>query len=154
MKRGRVEFRADKGSVVHVPIGKVRCTPVAKHIPQLALSRHAQCILPQLALPDAFVSLFWEEGAVWGLHTGSAPLAVLAPTDAAPVGSLVQVTFETKQLVENAGALVDALLNARPAKLKGSGASGYLLRVSMSSTMGPSVPVLVKSLVAVRPAKP
>eukprot|EP00873_Tetraselmis_striata_P011737 jgi/Tetstr1/432001/TSEL_021477.t1 len=85
MKRGRVEFRADKGSVVHVPIGKVN--------------------------------------------------------------------FSSKQLAENAGALVDALLAARPAKLKGSGASGYLLRVHLSSTMGPSVPVLVKSMVAARANK-
>lgn len=86
MKRGRVEFRADKGAVVHVPIGKV--------------------------------------------------------------------DFETKKLIENAGALADALLAARPAKLKGSGSSGYILKVSVSSTMGPSAPVLVKSLVAARPAKP
>jgi len=80
MKRGRVEFRADKGGVIHVPIGKV--------------------------------------------------------------------DFPLESLADNAGVLAAALLAARPAKLKGSGASGYLLRAHVSSTMGPSVPVLVNSLTA------
>jgi hypothetical protein len=62
----------------------------------------------------------------------------------------IQVHFDDEKLVENAGALMEALLLARPPKLKGSGASNFILRMYMSSTMGPSVPVMVQSVVAAR----
>lgn len=79
MKRGRAEFRADKGAVVHVGLGKA--------------------------------------------------------------------SFADDALSANIGALVSALLSARPKGVKGSGASGYLLSASLSSTMGEGVPVSVASLV-------
>lgn len=79
LKRGRVEFRADKGGVVHAALGRV--------------------------------------------------------------------SFADDHLASNVGALVSALLSARPKGVKGSGASGYLLKASLSSTMGPGVPVTIASLV-------
>ena len=79
LKRGRVEFRADKGAVVHAAVG--RCS------------------------------------------------------------------FDEDQVYANIGALASALLSARPKGVKGSGSGGYLLKASLSSTMGPGVPVSVASLV-------
>jgi ribosomal protein L1 len=80
VKRGRVEFRADKGGVLHAGIGKA--------------------------------------------------------------------SFDDAALADNAAALAAALLAARPKGVKGSGAGGYLLKATLSSTMGPGVPVALPSLVA------
>lgn len=79
LKQGRVEFRADKGAVVHAAVG--RCS--------------------------------FEEDAVYA----------------------------------NIGALASALLSARPKGVKGSGAGGYMLKASLSSTMGPGIRVSLASLV-------
>lgn len=79
LKKGRVEFRADKGGVVHAAVGRA--------------------------------------------------------------------SFSEEQVAANIGALVGALLAARPKGVKGSGAGGYLLKASLSSTMGAGVPVTVASLV-------
>ena len=46
-------------------------------------------------------------------------------------------SFESEQLAENASALIDALLKAKPAAAKGT----YLKRISISTTMGPGVRV-------------
>jgi large subunit ribosomal protein L1 len=50
----------------------------------------------------------------------------------APVG---KTSFPTKSLVENAHALVDSIVKAKPAAAKGK----YLKSVTLSSTMGPGV---------------
>lgn len=46
-----------------------------------------------------------------------------------------KVSFEAEQIVANAGALIDAVLKAKPAASKGT----YLKKVSMSTTMGPGI---------------
>ncbi|DBA79534.1 TPA: hypothetical protein ACH3X1_008236 [Trebouxia sp. C0004] len=58
-----------------------------------------------------------------------------------------KVSFSPDKLHSNVGALCSALLDARPKGVKGSGASGYLLKAALTSTMGVSVPVSVASLV-------
>lgn len=50
----------------------------------------------------------------------------------APIG---KVSFDTEKLADNLGALLDALIKAKPAAAKGT----YLKNVSISSTMGPGV---------------
>src|SRR5215204_1646029 len=50
----------------------------------------------------------------------------------APVG---KISFETQNLIENAHALVDSVVKAKPAAAKGK----YLKSVTMSSTMGPGI---------------
>ena len=50
----------------------------------------------------------------------------------APVG---KTSFPTSNLVENAHALVDSIVKAKPAAAKGK----YLRSVTLSSTMGPGV---------------
>jgi large subunit ribosomal protein L1 len=52
----------------------------------------------------------------------------------APVG---KVSFAERSLVENAHALVDSVVKAKPAAAKGK----YLKTATMSSTMGPAVPI-------------
>ncbi|MCY0879372.1 MAG: 50S ribosomal protein L1 [Firmicutes bacterium] len=52
----------------------------------------------------------------------------------APIG---KVTFDTEQLRENLSALMDALLKAKPAAAKGT----YVRSVTISTTMGPGIPV-------------
>lgn len=52
----------------------------------------------------------------------------------APVG---KTSFPAQSLVENATALIDSVLKARPAAAKGK----YLRSITVSSTMGPGVPV-------------
>jgi len=51
-----------------------------------------------------------------------------------PVG---KVSFDTEKLVDNAGAVLDSLIKAKPSTAKGT----YLQRISVSSTMGPGVRV-------------
>ena len=46
-------------------------------------------------------------------------------------------SFEAAQLVENAAALIDVIIRAKPAVAKGT----YLKKISISSTMGPGVRV-------------
>ncbi|MBW2703170.1 MAG: 50S ribosomal protein L1 [Deltaproteobacteria bacterium] len=52
----------------------------------------------------------------------------------APVG---KISFDSQKLKENLGALVDALLKARPASAKGI----YIKVVAISTTMGPGVKI-------------
>jgi large subunit ribosomal protein L1 len=52
----------------------------------------------------------------------------------APIG---RVSFETGQLSENLGAFMDQIVRARPSSAKGQ----YVRSVTVSSTMGPGVPV-------------
>jgi len=52
----------------------------------------------------------------------------------APVGKL---SFPTQNLVENAQALLDSVVKAKPAAAKGK----YLRSATMSSTMGPGIPI-------------
>jgi large subunit ribosomal protein L1 len=58
---------------------------------------------------------------------------------AAPVG---KASFEAKALVENAQALTDAVLRARPSTAKGT----YIKNASISSTMGPGFKLDVAAL--------
>ena len=51
-----------------------------------------------------------------------------------PVG---KVSFEGQKLLENANAVLDSLVKAKPSSAKGT----YLLHISVSSTMGPGVRV-------------
>ena len=55
-----------------------------------------------------------------------------------------KVSFEADKLLENAKALADAIVKAKPAGAKGT----YVQKVSVSSTMGPGVRVDVASLTA------
>jgi large subunit ribosomal protein L1 len=48
-----------------------------------------------------------------------------------------KTSFDQQKLVENASSLLSSLLRAKPASAKGT----YLLRVAVSSTMGPGVHV-------------
>lgn len=52
----------------------------------------------------------------------------------APIG---RVSFSAEQLGENLGALMDSVVRAKPAASKGT----YVKSVTVSSTMGPGVPV-------------
>lgn len=52
----------------------------------------------------------------------------------APIG---RVSFEAQKLEENLAAVMDSIVRARPASAKGS----YIQSVTVSSTMGPGVPV-------------
>ena len=78
MKQGRVEFRADKGAIIHAGIGKK--------------------------------------------------------------------SFSVEALQENIEAFVQSVVEARPKAIKGQGIPGYILKMSLSTTMGPSVPVALPSL--------
>ncbi|WP_417321232.1 50S ribosomal protein L1 [Emcibacter sp.] len=55
-----------------------------------------------------------------------------------------KASFDEKALVENARALLDALLKAKPSGAKGA----YLKAISMSSTMGPGVKVDIAAVSA------
>jgi large subunit ribosomal protein L1 len=48
-----------------------------------------------------------------------------------------KVSFPKQQLVENASALLEALMRAKPASAKGK----YVKAISVSSTMGPGIKV-------------
>jgi large subunit ribosomal protein L1 len=61
--------------------------------------------------------------------------------------SIGKKSFEPSQLLENAQALLDAIIKAKPAASKGV----YLKKISLSTTMGPGVridPVSVTSKAA------
>jgi large subunit ribosomal protein L1 len=51
--------------------------------------------------------------------------------------SVGKVAFEAGQLVENATAVLDSVMKAKPATSKGT----YLKSITVSSTMGPGIPV-------------
>ena len=57
-------------------------------------------------------------------------------------GTIGRASFSVEQLEQNLKALVDALIKAKPASSKGQ----YLKKISVSSTMGPSVRVDTGSL--------
>ncbi|MEE8256901.1 MAG: 50S ribosomal protein L1 [Acidobacteriota bacterium] len=56
----------------------------------------------------------------------------------APVG---KASFEAARLTENASALISSVLRAKPAASKGH----YVKSVTVSSTMGPGIPVVVEA---------
>ena len=55
----------------------------------------------------------------------------------APVG---KKSFDAEKIVENAEALVDSVRAARPVAAKGN----YILKASLSSTMGPGIPLAIR----------
>jgi large subunit ribosomal protein L1 len=52
----------------------------------------------------------------------------------APIG---KVSFDRQKLEDNLAAFMDSIVRARPSSAKG----GYIRSVTVSSTMGPGVPV-------------
>lgn len=62
--------------------------------------------------------------------------------------SIGKRSFEVDQLVENAAALIDALVRAKPAAAKGT----YLKRITLSTTMGPGLRVDPGSIETARAA--
>jgi large subunit ribosomal protein L1 len=61
----------------------------------------------------------------------------------APVG---KVSFQTPALIENAKALVESIIKAKPAAAKGK----YVKSVTICSTMGPGIKVDTTSIEAAR----
>lgn len=59
-----------------------------------------------------------------------------------------KVSFPIQHLQRNFGVLANTILNARPKGVKGSGAGGYILAASLSSTMGRGIPVSLSSVLA------
>lgn len=57
-----------------------------------------------------------------------------------------KLSFSEEDLYTNLGAFGNAILNARPKGVKGSGATGYVLSANLASTMGRGVPFTVASL--------
>ena len=61
-----------------------------------------------------------------------------------------KVSFEEALLVDNVAAFADALTRHRPKGFKlpkgSNGVQGFITKASLSSTMGPSVPVDIDSL--------
>ena len=55
-------------------------------------------------------------------------------------------SFTADQLYQNFGSFASAILEARPAKLKGSNAKEYMLKITLSSTMGQGIPVTLQSV--------
>jgi large subunit ribosomal protein L1 len=60
-----------------------------------------------------------------------------------------KVSFDDKKIIENVRAFVEAITRAKPAGAKGT----YLLKVSMSTTMGPGVKVDLDSARGTEPKK-
>lgn len=58
--------------------------------------------------------------------------------------SVGKKSFETDKLIENATALIDAVRKAKPSSAKGV----YMLKVSLSTTMGPGILISASSAVA------
>ena len=58
--------------------------------------------------------------------------------------SVGKKSFETDKLIENATALIDAVRKAKPSSAKGV----YMLKVSLSTTMGPGISISASSAVA------
>lgn len=63
-------------------------------------------------------------------------------------------SFTVEQLYQNFGAFANAILEARPAKFKGSNAKEYMLRTTLTTTQGRGLPVALPSvLIAASKAK-
>ncbi len=58
--------------------------------------------------------------------------------------SVGKINFENQQIVDNALAVIDAVLRARPSSVKG----GFIKSVTLSSTMSPGVRLDVRDLIA------
>ena len=131
-----IRYRADRGAVLHAGIGKVSFSDAA-------LAENASALVSQ-CLPDRPSRTLAAEC--------KALIAIIIchprPEGAVEAGNCVQGLLECLCSYFALGhAQVRAVLAARPKGVKGSGASGYMLRVTVASTMGPGFPVSTQSLV-------
>ncbi len=62
-----------------------------------------------------------------------------------PIG---KVSFEESQLLENFAAVIDEVVRARPAGVKGQ----YIRNIVLTTTMGPGIKVAIPEALALRPA--
>ena len=63
-----------------------------------------------------------------------------------PIG---KTSFETNQLMENLASVMDSIMRDRPSAVKGS----FLASAYMASSMGPSIPVDLTALQALKPSE-
>lgn len=85
--------------------------------------------------PKAGTVTFDVAGAVSQIKAGKIEFRVDRTGNLhAPIG---RISFEERKLSENLGAFMDSVLRARPAAAKGT----YVRSVTLSSTMGPGVPL-------------
>jgi ribosomal protein L1 len=61
---------------------------------------------------------------------------------------LGKVSFDPDAIQANIAAFTAAIMAARPKGVKGATAGGYILSATLSSTMGPGVPVSLPALIA------
>jgi large subunit ribosomal protein L1 len=112
------------------------------------LGRAARLLGPRGLMPNPKLGTVTADvaGAVAALRAGRVEFR--ADRGAVVHAGVGRRSFAAEALVDNTAALVAAVLAARPKGVKGGGAGGYLLGATLSSTMGPGVPVALPSLVA------
>ena len=63
------------------------------------------------------------------------------------LAGIAKLSHPQAHVEANVCALAQSLLQIRPKGVKGSGMNGYVLRLHLSSTQGPGVPVSLPSLI-------
>ena len=83
-------------------------------------------------------------------HSPLPPSSSLCRADKGGVvhAGLGKASFDPERLHANIATFASAIMAARPKGIKGSSAGGYILSATLSSTMGPGVPIALTSLVA------
>ncbi len=116
LKAGRVEYRADRYGICHVPLGK-------KSFSEQQLVENYAALYTEI--------LRVKPSSAKGKYVKSVSIS-------STMGPGVKVdSFSEQQLVENYAALYTEILRVKPSSAKGK----YVKSVSISSTMGPGVKV-------------
>jgi len=125
VKAGKVEFRVDKTGIIHAPVGKL-----------------GKVLGPRGLMPNPKTgTVTFDVGkAVKEIKAGKVEYRVDKTAIVhAPIG---KVSFGPEKLLDNARAILDSVIKAKPAAAKGR----YVKSIALSSTMGPGVRVDLASV--------
>lgn len=134
--------RIQQGGSGAIDFDKCLATPDMKS----RLSKIARILGPRGLMPNAKLGTLVEDVAAGVRTLKQGRVEFRADRGAVVHVSIGKVSFSAEHLAANAGALIRAVLAVRPKGVKGSGASGFLLRANLSSTMGPGFGVSLLSL--------
>ncbi|KAK9903976.1 hypothetical protein WJX75_001683 [Coccomyxa subellipsoidea] len=133
-----------EGGGSSIPFDKCIATP--DMMPKLA--RIARILGPRGLMPNPKLGTLVSPGAIRDTIQTMKAGRVEYRADRTGVlhAAFGKCSFPKDHLYANLGALTAAILAARPKGIKGGGMTGYILKATLSSTMGRAVPVTLPSL--------